>query len=144
MAERTLVHVTRMPIRWGDMDMMGHVNNAMYFTYLETARIDWFRAAGAPPNPQGEGPVLINASCTFLKQLEYPGEIEIRTFVGAFGRSSFETYHEIRRVDQPEVLNAEGAAKVVWVDFTAGKSKPLPEEMRERLSRRVQDADVSA
>jgi acyl-CoA thioester hydrolase len=137
MAERTLVHVARMPIRWGDMDMMGHVNNAKYFTYLETARIDWFVAAGCAPDPQGEGPVLINASCTFLKQLEYPGEIEIRTFVGAFGRSSFETYHEIRRVDQPEVLAAEGAAKVVWVDFVAGKSRALPEEIREKLCRLV-------
>jgi acyl-CoA thioester hydrolase len=137
MAQRTLVHVSRMPIRWGDMDTMGHVNNAMYFTYLETARIDWFRAVGCAPNPQGEGPVLINASCTFLKQLEYPGDIEILTFVGAFGRSSFETYHEIRRVDQPEALAAEGAAKVVWVDFVEGKSKALPQDVRERLSRAV-------
>jgi acyl-CoA thioester hydrolase len=137
MGHRTLVHVTRMPIRWGDMDMMGHVNNAKYFTYIETARIDWFTSIGCEPNPKGEGPVLINASCTFLRQLEYPGEIEIRTFIGAFGRSSFETFHEIRRVDQPDVLSAEGAAKVVWVDFMAGKSKPLPEEIRRRMSRPV-------
>jgi len=137
MGDRTLVHVTRMPIRWGDMDMMGHVNNAKYFTYIETARIDWFTSIGCEPNPKGEGPVLINASCTFLKQLEYPGEIEIRTFVGSFGRSSFETFHEIRRVDQPDVLSAEGAAKVVWVDFVAGKSKPLPDELRERMMRPI-------
>jgi acyl-CoA thioester hydrolase len=134
MDNRTLVHVTRMPIRWGDMDMMGHVNNAKYFTYIETARLDWFTSLGCEPNPKGEGPVLINASCTFLKQLEYPGEIEIRTFIGAFGRSSFETFHEIRRVDQSDVLSAEGAAKVVWVDFLAGKSKPLPEDVRRRIS----------
>jgi acyl-CoA thioester hydrolase len=134
MGHRTLVHVTRMPIRWGDMDMMGHVNNAKYFTYIETARLDWFTSLGCEPNPKGEGPVLINASCTFLKQLEYPGEIEIRTFIGAFGRSSFETFHEIRRVDQSDVLSAEGAAKVVWVDFLAGKSKPLPEDVRRRIS----------
>jgi len=137
MGDRTLVHVTRMPIRWGDMDMMGHVNNAKYFTYIETARVDWFGSIGCEPNPEGEGPVLINASCTFLKQLEYPGEIEIRTFVGAFGRSSFKTFHEIRRVDQPDVLSAEGAAKVVWVDFVAGKSKPLPDEVRERMTRPI-------
>ncbi|WP_194714176.1 acyl-CoA thioesterase [Noviherbaspirillum soli] len=138
MADRTLVHVTRMPIRWGDMDMMGHVNNAKYFTYIETARIDWFTSIACAPNPQGEGPVLINASCTFLRQLEYPGQIEIRTFVGAFGRTSFETFHEIRRVDQPDVLAAEGAAKVVWVDFTAGKSTPISTELRAILSRPLQ------
>ncbi|MET0961604.1 MAG: thioesterase family protein [Noviherbaspirillum sp.] len=134
MAERPLVHVMRMPMRWGDMDMMGHVNNAMYFTYIETARIDWFTNLGCAPNPKGEGPVLINASCTFMKQLEYPGEIEIRTFVGEFGRSSFETFHQIRRVDQPDLLCAEGAAKVVWVDFVAGKSMPLSEELKARFS----------
>ncbi len=49
MAERTLVHVARMPIRWGDMDMMGHVNNAKYFTYIETARIDWFTSIACSP-----------------------------------------------------------------------------------------------
>jgi acyl-CoA thioester hydrolase len=133
-AQRPLVHVMRMPMRWGDMDMMGHVNNAMYFTYIETARIDWFTSLDCAPNPRGEGPVLINASCTFLKQLEYPGEIEIRTFVGEFGRTSFETFHEIRRVDQPDVLCAEGAAKVVWVDFVAGKSAPLSEDLKARFS----------
>lgn len=133
-ADMPLVHVKRLPMRWGDMDMMGHVNNAKYFTYIEAARIDWFTSLGCAPNPKGEGPVLINASCTFLKQLEYPGEIEIRTFIGDFGRTSFETFHQIRRVDQPDVLCAEGAAKVVWVDFVAGKSAPLSEELKARFS----------
>ena len=67
MAERTLVHVTRMPIRWGDMDMMGHVNNAKYFTYIETARIDWFTSIACSPNPEGEGPVRsFTGRCLFV------------------------------------------------------------------------------
>src|SRR3978361_1004746 len=107
--DRPLVHVMRMPIRWGDMDMMGHVNNAMYFTYLETARIDWFVSIGCSPNPGGEGPGLINASCACIKQVECPGDSEIRPFGGDFGRTSFETFHQIRRVDQPDVVCAEGA-----------------------------------
>ena len=135
--DRPLVHVMRMPIRWGDMDMMGHVNNAMYFTYLETARIEWFTRLDCSPNPGGEGPVLINASCTFIKQLAYPGDIEISTFIGDFGRTSFETFHQIRRVDQPDVVCAEGAAKVVWVDFVAGKSAPLSDEHKARFSATV-------
>ena len=64
-----LVHTMRMPIRWGDMDAMGHVNNTVYFRYLETARIAWFDQAGCTPDPRGEGPVIVNADCTFLKQL---------------------------------------------------------------------------
>jgi acyl-CoA thioester hydrolase len=134
MTYKKLVHTLRMPIRWGDMDAMGHVNNTVYFRYLEQARIEWFTEAGCEPDPNGEGPVIINARCTFIKQLKYPGEIEIRTYVGAPGRSSFETIQEIRRVDQPEVLSAEGGAKVVWVNFPLEKSVALPERVRSLLA----------
>lgn len=129
----TLVHSLQMPLRWGDMDAMGHVNNTIYFRYLEQARISWFEVLGCPPEPAGVGPVIINAHCTFLKQLRYPGEIVVTTFVGEFGRSSFETLHQIRRVDDAETLAAEGGAKVVWVDQRLEKSVALPEEMRKRL-----------
>ncbi|MBM3384043.1 MAG: acyl-CoA thioesterase, partial [Betaproteobacteria bacterium] len=40
--KRTLAHVERIPIRWGDMDAMGHVNNTVYFRFMEQARISWF------------------------------------------------------------------------------------------------------
>lgn len=119
-----------MPIRWGDMDAMGHVNNTVYFRYMEQARIEWFTEAGCDPDSNGEGPVIINARCTFIKQLKYPGEIEVKTFVASPGRSSFEMYHEIRRTDQKDVLSAEGGAKVVWVDFPSEKSAPLPAWVR--------------
>ena len=129
----TLVHSLQMPLRWGDMDAMGHVNNTIYFRYLEQARISWFEALGCPPEPAGLGPVIINAHCTFLKQLRYPGEIIVSTYVGEFGRSSFETLHQIRRVDDAATLSAEGGAKVVWVDQRLEKSVLLPEEIRKRL-----------
>lgn len=130
---RRQVHVMRMAIRWGDMDVMGHVNNTVYFRYIETARIAWLEQAGAMPDPAGEGPVIVNAHCAFLKQLKYPGEIEVTTFVGPPGRSSFEVSHEIRLVGpdgQAGALHAEGGAKVVWVNFPAEKSAPLPDRLR--------------
>ena len=123
-----------MSIRWGDMDAMGHVNNTVYFRYLEQARIEWFTEVGCEPDTDGDGPVIINAHCTFIRQLKYPGDIEIRTYVGVAGRSSFETYQEIRRIDQPNVLAAEGGAKVVWVNFPSEKSVPLPESIRGLLA----------
>ncbi len=128
-----LVHATRMSIRWGDMDAMGHVNNTVYFRYLEQARIEWFVETGCAPDPAGEGPVIINAHCTFIRQLKFPGDIEVRTYVGAPARSSFEMVHEIRRIDQPDVISAEGGAKIVWVNFPLEKSAPLPDWMRALL-----------
>jgi acyl-CoA thioester hydrolase len=132
--EKKLIHVMRMPIRWGDMDAMGHVNNTVYFRYIEQARVQWLSETGYFMPDAKLGPVVVNAHCTFIKQLKYPGEIEIRSFVGAIGRSSFETMQEIRRVDEPDVLCAEGGAKVVWVDYAAEKSTPLPDEVRRLLT----------
>ena len=130
------VHSMRMPIRWGDMDAMGHVNNTVYFRYIEQARISWFDEIACTPNPDGEGPVIVNAHCSFIKQLKYPGEIEVTTLVGPPGRSSFEMYHEIRLVGadgQAGALHSEGGAKVVWINFPAEKSAPLPDELRQLL-----------
>lgn len=134
MSGKKLVHAMRMPIRWGDMDAMGHVNNTVYFRYLESARIEWFTKIGCEPDPSGEGPVIINAHCTFIKQLKYPGDIEVLTYVGPPGRSSFETFQEIRRVDQPDIVAAQGGAKVVWVNFPSEKSTPLPDNIKELLA----------
>ena len=124
-----LVHTMRMPIRWGDMDAMGHVNNTVYFRYFESARIEWFEQIACAPHPAGHGPVIVNAHCSFLRQLTYPGQIEVATMVGPPGRSSFQMTHEIRLVGADGLageLHAEGGAKVVWVDFPAQKSVPLP------------------
>ena len=118
------------PIRWGDMDAMGHVNNANYFRYLETLRIDWFRSIGCLPDADGVGPVIINAFCSFMRQLEYPGDVLAKHYVGAMGRSTLDTYATLERLDQPGVIHATGGATVVWTDFKAQKSVPLPDRWR--------------
>ena len=63
--KKKLVFEMSLPIRWGDMDAMGHVNNTVYFRYMETVRIEWMRAVGCNPDPQGQGPVIVNAFCNF-------------------------------------------------------------------------------
>jgi acyl-CoA thioester hydrolase len=127
---RKLVHTARMPIRWGDMDAMGHVNNTVYFRYLEVARIAWFEEIGCAPNPQGEGPLIVNAFCNFHKQLEYPGDIIVRMYASDPGRSSFESWATIERADEEGTVYASGGATTVWVDFPKQKSAPLPEWFR--------------
>lgn len=127
---RTLLQVSLIPIRWGDMDAYGHVNNAMYFRYAEQNRVDWFEAVGLGCGPQhAEGPVIVNASCTFLLPMTYPGEVEVRMYGSHLGRSSFITEFEMRMAGS-EQLYAEGSAKVVWIDTASGKSAPLPDRLR--------------
>ena len=121
------------PIRWGDMDAMGHVNNTLYFRYMEIVRIEWLHKIGGKPDPAGEGPVIVNAFCNFIKQLEYPGDVLARHYTGDLGRSSFNTYITLERADAPGVIYATGGAKTVWVNFPKQKSVPLPQDVRQLL-----------
>ena len=121
------------PIRWGDMDAMGHVNNTLYFRYMEIVRIEWLHKIGGKPDPAGEGPVIVNAFCNFIKQLEYPGDVLARHYIGDLGRSSFNTYITLERTDAPGVIYAAGGAKTVWVNFPKQKSVPLPQDVRQLL-----------
>ena len=86
---RKLVYHNKMPIRWGDQDAMGHVNNTVYFRYMEQARIEWMESFGyGPSEKQNQGPVIVNASCTFLIPFTYPGVIECHMFAGTQQRAN--------------------------------------------------------
>ena len=78
--DRKLLHVTRIELRWADMDANAHVNNATYFTYMEQARIDWLNAVGMQNTAEGEGPVVVKTSCTYLAPIAYPETLEIRVY----------------------------------------------------------------
>ena len=121
------------PIRWGDMDMMGHVNNTNYFRYFEIVRIEWFERIGRPLSPAGEGIVIVNTFCNFIKQLEFPGEVVARHYVAKPGRSSFDTFVTLERTDTPGVIHATGGATAVWVNFKQQKSRPMPNWLRALL-----------
>ncbi|MCJ0763930.1 acyl-CoA thioesterase [Variovorax terrae] len=131
--KKKLVHTMSIPIRWGDMDAMGHVNNTTYFRYLETIRIEWMRSIGCQPDPKGEGPVIVNAFCNFYKQLEYPGDVLMKMYVSDPARSTFESWGTMERADAPGVICAAGGATTIWVNFPAQKSAPLPDWVRAQL-----------
>jgi acyl-CoA thioester hydrolase len=125
-----LVHEMRIPVRWGDMDAIGHVNNTVYFRYFETLRIEWLRRIGVALTSEGIGPVMANGFCNFRRQIEYPGELLACHFVAPPGRSSLDTYFTLAMADTPGLLCADGGATLVWLDFTNKRTVPLPDEVR--------------
>ena len=128
--KKRLVHEMRFSVRWGDMDAMGHVNNTVYFRYLETARIDWMVSMGSDPTPSGQGPVIANAFCNFYQQLEYPDEVLLKLYVSDPGRTTFDSWGTMERINEPGVVCAAGGATVIWVDFPKKKAVDLPDWMR--------------
>lgn len=126
-----LVFTSTIPVRWGDMDAYGHVNNTLFFRYAEQTRIEWLESFGIRvESGVAEGPVIINASCTFLKPITYPATVEVKLLIGKPGRSSLPTFYEIRCVGD-ETLYAEGASKMIWWNPATGKSLNLPDYLRE-------------
>lgn len=124
----------RVEVRWGDMDEMGHVNNAVYFTYLESARIKLFAALGlaAPMTAERKGMSLAHAGCNFRAEVKYPEVLEIGTVVTKIGNASFHLAHVFLR-EGTDTLVADGNSVVVWTDYAQGKSASIPEEVRTRL-----------
>ena len=129
-SQRIHLHTSTIPVRWGDMDAYGHVNNTVYFRYCEQARVEWIEAAGFPVGPSAAtGPVIINAACTFLAPVNYPATVIVKLFAGDPGRSSVMTWYELT-VEGEDKVYAEGSSKVVWMDTATGRSVPLPDALR--------------
>jgi acyl-CoA thioester hydrolase len=120
------VHEKTFSIAWGDMDALGHVNNARYFDYFQEARIEWLSELNIKMTEQ-IGPVVIHVACTYLKPVVYPATVTLRSRIYNIGNSSMMMDHDLY---QDEVLMAQGSSKVVWVDYTKNKSVPLPDSIR--------------
>ena len=131
--EKRFVHEMNLPIRWGDMDAFGHVNNTVYFRYMEQARIEWITSLGYSFSSSDESMLMINGFCNFHQQLAYPGELILKTYIGAIGRTSMDIYTSMALTTQPDPMVAVGGATMVWVDLQSGKSAPWPDHLLNKL-----------
>ncbi|HEX4445102.1 MAG TPA: thioesterase family protein [Polyangiaceae bacterium] len=117
-------HVTvTFPVHWGEMDPMGHVNHARYFTWFESARIALFAKVGIRADaPRDIGPILAMASCDFIRPVVYPATIVAGARVLKVGRTSITMEYAAWETDDPERPCARGASVAVLVDYgTMGK-----------------------
>ena len=128
-------HVTRIVVRWGDMDTLGHVNNAKFFTYDEQARLEYFQLFDAvvPGMWTQQGLILAKLGCDFLQQLRYPATLDVCLRISRFGRSSMET---VGAMFEGERLVAVTAGVVVWFDYQAQKTAPIPDAMKALIRER--------
>jgi acyl-CoA thioester hydrolase len=126
--------VVDIPLRWGDMDAMSHLNNVIYFRLMEEARIQWFQQFGFSTLPTGEAPILAHVSCDFVRAMTYPGTAIVRQIVTRVGRSSVEMSLSIEKDGEPGVTYATGRSVIVWYDYGTGRSMPWPEAVREAIT----------
>jgi acyl-CoA thioester hydrolase len=129
-----LLHSLTMPVRWGDMDALGHVNNILYLQYFEQSRIAWSESLGYSLAQRSEGMILLKSSITYHKPVAYPANIDIRLYAGRLGRTSFTLINELRVEGKGEELWTEGEFVIVWFNYRAGKAVPIPAKLRDILT----------
>ena len=134
MSEETIQFTDSFPIRWGDMDAFGHVNNTEYFRYMEQARVNWLfidkREVFISKNSSF---VVINANCTFFKPIVFPATLIIDSWASDVGTSSVILHHKIRTIEQPDTVFAQGYAKLVCINLETQRSTPLSPTMKSHL-----------
>ncbi|KAF1710487.1 thioesterase [Pseudoxanthomonas kalamensis DSM 18571] len=117
-------------VRWRDMDSFGHVNNAMYLSYIEEARVRWLATIPGFSMQDRCLPVLVNADINYRRPITWPAELMVELFIMRLGSSSVTIGHRILDADDESVLYCDGSATAAWIDTHAGKSVPLPDAIR--------------
>ncbi len=119
--------VHRETVRFRDLDSLGHVNNAVFLTYLEEARIAYLDPLGA----EASNMILARVEIDFRAPLRMGAELEIGVRPARLGTKSFELEYEVR---SGETLAAEAKTVLVSYDYASGRAVELPESWREALA----------
>lgn len=125
-------HRLEMPILWGYMDAMQHVNNTLYFRFFESARISYFDATEKldPEGAAGKGLILHSANCRFRIPLTYPDTVTVAIRATEMYHDRLTMYHIIVS-HQHQKIAAEGSCIVVGYDYNTLSKAPLTPKFRQ-------------
>lgn len=123
-----------LPVAWGEMDALGHVNNVVYFRYLECARVEFMRRCGMTDirAPRGIGVILQHVQCRFRRPIVFPDSVTITARVTSIEADRFTLDHEIISAAL-DLVAAVGASTIVTYDYTANAKAPIPADLRRAI-----------
>ncbi len=121
-----------LPVQWGDMDALGHVNHTIYIKWMETARMHYFDICGLSKSykTQGIGPILAAIEVTYLRPVVFGETIRVETRMSRMGRASFDMDYRLTSVSSSSEQVAKGTAKCVVYNYNTGKPAPMDETLR--------------
>jgi acyl-CoA thioester hydrolase len=121
----------RLTVRFRDCDAMGHVNHAVYFTYLEQCRLAWWRHLGGTRGLPGADTIIAHAECDYRAPAFVHDELDIRLQLGECGRTSFALIYAIE--NQSGIRVADARTVSVTFDYATGRKIPIPDATRTLL-----------
>ena len=124
----------RIEVRFRDCDAYQHVNNAVYFTYFEQARLVMAETLGLRRtlDEAGLSLILVHTSCDYKVQVVFGDTIEVRIGVAQVGGASFQLEMEARRVRDDALVATSESVQVVY-DYSARRPVRVPDTLREKL-----------
>ncbi len=124
------------PVVWAEMDAFGHVNNAVYFRYFESSRIEYLRQAGwfeLPTAPGGRvGVILHSVQARFRRPVTFPDTLLVSSRLLDISTDRFTLEHEVWSTRLGEVAT-EGRGLIVSYDYQQGTKTPIPDAARQRI-----------
>ncbi|MBL7946528.1 MAG: acyl-CoA thioesterase [Flavobacteriales bacterium] len=134
MSAEQLVVGIEIPVAWGEQDAFGHLNNVVYFRYFENVRMHYLERIGALRShaEAGIGVILATTTCDFLRPVQWPATLRIRTGCTKVGDTSFTLAYEI--TDTEDSLVAAGTSVQVMYDYTKGAKVTIPDPIRAAIA----------
>jgi acyl-CoA thioester hydrolase len=123
--------IHREPVRFRDLDAMGHVNNAVFLTYIESARVAFLQHLGAAATLKDMSIIVARIEIDFRAPVGFGDEVEVAVHTSRFGEKSFDLDYVLRVGGK---VVAEAKSVLVSYDYGKGEAVELPEEWREKLA----------
>jgi acyl-CoA thioester hydrolase len=124
-------YVHREQVRFRDLDAMGHVNNAVFLTYIESARVAFLQHLGAAPTPQTMPIIVARIEIDFRAPVGLGEEIEVIVHASRFGEKSFDLDYVLRVGGK---VVSEAKSVLVGYDYGTGETMAIPDAWREGLA----------
>ena len=126
--------VIEIPVAWGEMDALGHVNNIIYFRYFETVRIEYFNRLDMMgyARESGIGPILASIECRYKLPLQYPDTVIAGSKILSMEEDRFIMGYEVFSTKHKRIA-ADGEGVVVTYDYKNNKKVNIPDALRMKV-----------
>lgn len=125
--------ITDITTRFRDIDSMGHVNNAVYFTYFEEGRKEFLRSLFNIVNPDEYNFILAHIRCDYLKPIRISDPISLELWVGEIGLKKFDLVYAIVNRDDSSAVYATGRSVQIFYDYKKNASMPIPQYFLDKI-----------
>ena len=133
MKEIQFHHSLPVQIRWKDWDRFDHVNNATYFEFYDTGKVDYFETVCNGVDWNKSAIMIVHGECDFMSQIKEFNNISVRTAVTKLGHKSFTLCQEVYNHRNNE-LKARCTSVMVYYNHETNQAEPVPDSWREAIT----------